>query len=224
MARANCSNTVFARIDLAGVLGLDEIHHGGPSIVAVDTIVRSRGKIPETFLRGCGVPEVFIEYIPSLFAAMQPVQFYKCFISYTEADDAFSERLYNDLQAKGVRCWRWRDDAKWGRTLIAEIDQAIRVYDKLIVICSEKSLQSEPVIREIERALQKEAREHKDVLFPIAVDRAVFDWDHPLQPDMTRKFVGDFTTWKEPEKYRKAVERLIDALQAEAAADAATPP
>ena len=55
------------------------------------------------------------------------------------------------------------------------IDEAVRLYDKLIVICSRESLQSPAVIREIERALQKEdemARQGKEpeVLFPLRLD------------------------------------------------------
>ncbi|MGO8788709.1 MAG: TIR domain-containing protein [Terriglobia bacterium] len=58
----------------------------------------------------------------------------------------------------------------------------IRHYDKLVVICSKNSLQSLPVIREIERALQKQDREHNNVLFPIRIDDYLFDkWDHPPQ-------------------------------------------
>ena len=76
----------------------------------------------------------------------------------------------------------------WG-----EIDTAIRHYDKLVVICSQHSLQSPPVIREIERALQKEDREHRNVLFPIRIDDYLFDeWDHPRKADVVSKVIGDF--------------------------------
>ncbi|MEW5702425.1 MAG: toll/interleukin-1 receptor domain-containing protein [Candidatus Zixiibacteriota bacterium] len=138
---------------------------------------------------------------------------YTCFISFNDADDTFSERLYDDLQAKGVRCWRWKEDAPWGKTLMRSVDEAIRLYDKLIVICSEHSLKAEPVVREIERALQKEQRENKEVLFPIRVDDAVFSWKHELQADVARKYIGDFTHWHEPKAYTKALERLIRDLR-----------
>jgi DNA-binding NarL/FixJ family response regulator len=81
--------------------------------------------------------------------------------SYSPQDDDFAQRLYADLQAKNVRCWRFDENAKWGEPVWGEIDTAIRHYDKLVVICSKHSLQSQPVIREIERALQKEDREHR---------------------------------------------------------------
>ena len=37
--------------------GTRTVHHGGPSTIGIDTLFRSKGKIPEVFLRGCGVPE-----------------------------------------------------------------------------------------------------------------------------------------------------------------------
>jgi len=66
-----------------------------------------------------------------------------------------------------VRCRDFPEDAKWGESVWGEIDRTIKVYDKLVVICSSSSLKSEPVIREIERALQREDREHRHILFPI---------------------------------------------------------
>lgn len=214
-----CSGAIFAELDLSDALGLDKMSHIGPSTVGVDTLFKSKGKIPEIFLRGCGVPERLIELLPSLIGAA--IEFYTCFISFTEADDAFSERLYNDLQGSGVRCWRWKEDAKWGKSLMGSIDQAVRVYDKLIVICSENSLKSPAVLREIERALQKEdalCRQGKEaeVLFPIRLDDYIFEkWEHERKADIIKKHVGDFRNWKDPESYKKALDRLIRDLRAE---------
>jgi hypothetical protein len=151
----------------------------------------------------------------------QALEFFNCFISFTEADDAFSERLYNDLQARGIRCWRWKEDAKWGKSLMRSIDEAVRLYDKLIVICSEQSLKSPAVIREIERALQKEdylTRQGKEdeVLFPIRLDDYIFsEWEHHRKADVIAKNIGDFRQWHEPELYRKRLERLIRDLRTE---------
>jgi hypothetical protein len=213
-------HTLFGANDLTDARNLERVTHDGPSSIDIDTIYKSGGNIPEKFLRGCGVPKDFITYMRSLTG--QAIEFYTCFISFTEADDTFSERLYNDMQAAGVRCWRWKEDAKWGRTLMHSIDEAVRVYDKLIVICSEQSLNSPAVIREIERALQKEdaaAREgnEAEVLFPIRLDDYIFTgWRHHRQADVVAKNVGDFRQWTEPESYKKALQRLIRDLKAEA--------
>jgi hypothetical protein len=51
---------------LSDVLRLDDIRHLTPSHISIDTIYRSKGKIPEPFLRRAGVPENFITYMRSL--------------------------------------------------------------------------------------------------------------------------------------------------------------
>jgi hypothetical protein len=191
----------------------------GPSSIGIDTIYESRGKIDETFLRNAGVPENFISHIESL--TRTAIDFYSCFISFTESDDAFAQKLYNDLRGADVRCWRWKEDAKWGQALMRSISDAVRIYDKLIVICSESSLSSPAVIREIERALQKEdelARHGKDseVLFPIRLDDSLFiTWNHHRKADVLSKNVGDFRDWKNPRSYTERLERLIRDLKRE---------
>ena len=58
------------------------ISHRGPLTIGIDTIIRSRGKIPEIFLRNAGVPDAIIEAIPSLIGSLSPTYYYSCFISY----------------------------------------------------------------------------------------------------------------------------------------------
>ena len=208
---AKVGNAIFGNNDLSTVKGLETVQHRGPSTIGIDTIYKSKGNIPEAFLRGCGVPEDFIVYMKSL--ARNPIEFYSCFISYSSKDEGFAQRLYADLQAKNVRCWKFDENAKWGEPVWGEIDTAIRHYDKLVVICSEHSLQSAPVIREIERALQREDREHRNVLFPIRVDDYLFDdWDHPRKADVVSKVIGDFRASDNLATYSKAFPRFVDAL------------
>jgi len=101
------------------------------------------------------------------------------------------------------------------------IDEAVRSYDKLVVLRSEQSLKSPAVIREIERALQKEddlARQGKDneVLFPLRLDDYLFSgWQHHHKADVLAKNVGDFRDWHESANYRKQLDRLIRDLKAE---------
>ncbi|HEX8887923.1 MAG TPA: TIR domain-containing protein [Pyrinomonadaceae bacterium] len=104
---------------------------------------------------------------------------------------------------------------------MSSIDEAVRIYDKLIVICSRQSLNSPAVIREIERALQKEdelARQGKEpeVLFPIRLDDYIFTgWNHHRKADVIAMNVEDFRNWHEPGQYKKAFERLLRDLKPE---------
>ena len=173
LGEAVCRATIFADVDFSEVNGLDKIKHEGPSTIGIDTLFRSRGRIPEAFLRGCGVPEVLIAYLPSLIGAMSPIQFYSCFISYSSQDRDFADRLYADLQAKGIRCWLDHEHLKIGDEIRDVIEVNIRVHDKLLLVLSAHSVASEWVRNEVETALEKERRQKRPVLFPIRLDEAV---------------------------------------------------
>jgi hypothetical protein len=205
----------FVDNDFRKVKGLETVEHRGPSEIGISTIYRSEGKIPESFLRGCGVPNGFITYMRSLTA--QPIQFYSCFISYSSKDQEFAERLHSDLQAKGVRVWFAPHDMKIGAHIRPTIDESIRVYDKLLPVLSKHSVSSQWVEQEVETALAKEREsEGKTILFPIRIDDAVMEiksgW--PALLKNTRN-VGDFTNWKDHDSYQKAFDRLLRALKAE---------
>jgi uncharacterized protein YjbI with pentapeptide repeats len=215
--------TKLGSLDLSNVKGLNTITHYGPSSLGIDTCFSSKGRIPEAFLQGTGAPEVFISYARSLLS--DPIQFYSCFISYSTNDQAFAERLYADLQNKGVRCWFAPHDIRGGRKLHEQIDEAIRVYDRLLLILSEHSMNSEWVKTEIANARQREIREQHQMLFPISVVpfervKAWKAFDADTGKDSAREireyFLPDFSNWKDHDSYRAAFERLLHDLKAEA--------
>jgi hypothetical protein len=178
---------------------------------------KSRGNIPEKFLRGCGVPESFIVQIPALVAAMQPIQFYSCFISYSSKDEEFAERLHADLQSEGVRCWFAPEDLKIGEKFRVRIDESIRLYDKLLLVLSENSVASQWVEKEVETAFEKEEEQKKIVLFPVRLDDAVLEIKTGWAADVRRsRHIGDFSDWKNHDSYKKAFDRLMRDLKAEA--------
>jgi hypothetical protein len=201
--------------DLSTTKGLESVRHGGPSSIGIDTIYRSGGNIPESFLRGAGVPEPFIANMKSLVAAMSPIEFHSCFISYSSKDQEFAERLHADLRSKNVRCWFAPEDLKIGDRLRPSFDEAIRVHDKLMVLLSANSVSSPWVEKEVETAFEKERREKRTVLFPIRLDDAVMETDEAWAADIRRgRHIGDFREWKNHDSYKKAFERLLRDLKA----------
>ncbi len=219
LSEANLSNcamwfTSVSDIDLSGVQGLETVRHEGPSSIGIDTIYRSKGKIPEVFLRGAGVPDDFITYMKSLVE--NPIEFYSCFISYSAKDKEFAERLYADLRHEHVRCWFAPEDLKIGDKFRPRIDEAIRVYDKLLLILSENSIHSPWVETEVETAFEKERKSPgKTVLFPIRLDDAVMKTDQAWAGDIRRtRHIGDFSNWKDHDEYKKAFDRLPRDLNA----------
>jgi hypothetical protein len=87
--RAVLGETILGDVDLSSCKGLDSCRHHGPSIIDHRTLRRS-GPLPLIFLRGVGLPEPLIDYLPSLLH--QPIQFYSCFVSYSSKDQTFAER------------------------------------------------------------------------------------------------------------------------------------
>jgi uncharacterized protein YjbI with pentapeptide repeats len=212
--------TIFGNNDLSAVRGLDTVQHDRPSMLDIRTIYRSKGNIPESFLRGCGVPDDFIVYMKSL--AANPIEFYSCFISYSTKDQDFADRLYADLQNKGVRCWFAPHDVQGGRKLHEQIDEAIRLHDKLLLILSPHSMESEWVKTEIAKARKREVRDQRRVLFPIRLasfetlrDWECFDADTGKDSarDIREYFIPDFSHWKDHDSYREAFQRLIADLK-----------
>jgi hypothetical protein len=217
---AMLAETVFADLDLRGAMGLERCAHLGPSIVDFRTLAKS-WPLPPSFLRGCGLPDTLIEYLPSLLN--QPVQFYSCFISHSTKDQKFAERLYNELQGKGVRCWFAPHDMQGGKKVHEQIDEAIRVYDRLLLILSEDSIHSDWVQIEISKALKREKREERRMLFPIGLVpfKVLEEWEcynsivGDLAEEIRQYYIPDFSNWKsDHDSYQQALERLLHDLQA----------
>jgi len=219
---ARVGDSIFGDVDLSAAKGLETVLHEGPSSIGIDTIYRSRGTVPEIFLRGCGLPEEFIAYVGSLVG--RPIEFYTCFLSYSARDQQFAERLCNDLQANGTRCWYAPHDLKSDGKPHPPIDEVIRLHDKVLLIVSEHSLNSEWAKSEIAVAREREKQEKKQMLYPVALA--------PMED--VRKLVGedrsagsprelcDFSNWKDHDAYRQALQRLLKELKVEQAGRTAT--
>jgi TIR domain/Pentapeptide repeats (8 copies) len=214
--------TIFGDANLTDVLGLDACLHAAPSILDHATLVRS-GMLPLPFLRGCGLPDSFINYLPSLLH--HAIQYNSCFISYSTKDQDFAARLYTDLQNKGVRCWFAPHDIQGGKYVHGQIDNAIQVHDRFLLILSEASIHSEWVKTEISKARKREIRENRRMLFPVRlIDfETLQQWecfDADIGKDSAREireyYVPDFSKWKDNDSYQVEFEKLLRDLKTEA--------
>jgi hypothetical protein len=211
--------TIFADTNLKDTKSLDKCRHEGPSTIDHRTLQKS-GPLPLEFLRGCGLPDNLIDYLPSLLS--QPWQYYSCFISYSSKDKEAVRRLYADLQDNGVRCWLDEHDMKGGKKTYLQIDEAIRIHDRVLLVLSENSIKSEWVMTEIRKALALAKSKGQDVLFPIRlVDmdkiKAWECFDSDTGVDLAKKvrdyFIPDFQNWKDHSSYKQSFERLLGDLK-----------
>jgi hypothetical protein len=193
--RAIVGSTVFGGVDLSSCSGLDSVEHVGPSSVGVDTIILSKGRIPEIFLRGVGLPDDWISYISSLVG--DGIQFFSCFISYSSADKPFAVRLYDALQAKGIRCWLDEKQLLPGDDISRQLERGIYLWDKFLLCASKNSLTSWWVEDEIKTTLEKERALRKERGKP----------------------------WEKPDSnFDRQVDRVIKALRADEGAREEPPP
>lgn len=216
--------TKFTDCDLSEVKGLDSIRHHGPSSIGIDTIYRSNGQVPESFLRECGVPEGFITEMHSLVGAADGIQFYSCFISYSSRDNEFAQRLHGRMRDAHLRVWFAPEDIQGGKKLHEQIDTAIRLYDKLLIVLSDASLQSEWVMTELRKAFKAQRQTEKRKLFPVRLvdfetlrDWECFDADSgkDLAVELREYFIPDFSNWKDHDQFEAAFDRLLNDFRAE---------
>jgi hypothetical protein len=213
LSGATIGRTTFCDLDLRNVQGLDTLKHVAPSSIGTDTLELSQGDLPDAFLRGAGLSDTFITAARSLVA--RPIEYYTCFLSYASGDQDFAERLYADLQRKGVRCWFAPEGLKIWEKFWHRNDESIRLYDKLLVVLSRHSVTSTWVEREVMAALEKEHHHNKLVLFPVTLDEQVMQTTLPWAADIRRsRHIGDFTAWKNHDTYQTAFTRLLRDLQA----------
>jgi hypothetical protein len=163
------------------------------------------------------------DYILALTGEIQPIQYYSCFISYSTKDDAFAKRLHKRMRAEHLRVWYAPEDIKGGEKLYEQIDQAIQIHDRLLLVLSEHSMQSEWVLTEVLKAREAKRKEQRQKLFPIRlVDfDTIKSWRY-IDPDSGKDIgreireyhIPDFLNWKDHDAFEAAFAKLLRDLRA----------
>ena len=112
---------------------MDHLHQHRPHQTQLDA------GLP-VYRRGCGVPEDFITYLPSFIGTMPPIEYQSCFISDSSQDEEFARRLHEKMRGEKLRVWFAPEDMQEGQKLIEQIDRAIQVNDRLLLVLSEQSM------------------------------------------------------------------------------------
>jgi TIR domain len=128
--------------------------------------------------------------------------------------------MHADLQNNEVRCWFAPHDMPIGGKILDEIDAAIRLRDKVLLILSEHSIKSGWVEDEVSKAFAEERKRGQIVLFPLRLDDAVVDtseaWAVKLRD---QRNIGGFRRWKDHDGYTRSFERVLRDLKRSAGPD-----
>ena len=141
------------------------------------------------------------------------------FISYGAPDQEFAEYIEKVLSEYGADTFIFSKHAVPGNKLHRIMREGVNKYDRVVLICSSKSLDRPGVLNEIEETLQREAREGgKTILIPITLDNYVFSSWAPTRPDIAQairdRVVADFRdARKKSAKFKKGISKLIEALR-----------
>jgi hypothetical protein len=225
-------STILGNSDLSQAIALESVVHSAPSYISRDIFVKSKGKIPDVFLWGCGLSDWELEavrlYNPELsndeinkilykmydLRASQAVQISPLFISYSHADGSYVDKIEKYLNSKGIRFWRDIHDMKAGR-VEKQIDRAIRQNPTILLVLSEHSLKSDWVEHEVRTARTLEKDMGRDILCPVALDDSWKSsrWPKRVIEQIMEYNILDFSAWQDDNKFDGMFRKLIDGLE-----------
>jgi len=141
--------------------------------------------------------------------------FESVFISYGGEDEVLASKLNKSLNKKGINTWFFPDDALPGEKLHRAMHNGVNKYNRVLLICSENSLKRPGVLNEIEKVLEREARDGgAEILIPVTLDNYVHtNWNQKkdivqqVQNRVILELINDDSD------FDKIVERIIGALK-----------
>ena len=223
---------VIVRSDLTKCVGLEHCCHLSPSSIDCQTAAKSGG-LPDVFLKGCGWQDWEIESAKLFNADLRAediaeitnniyhlrhettLEIPKLFISYSHADREFVEQLEQRLEAARIRYWRDVHHATAG-PLDKIISHAIDSSGSVLLILSDKSIESTWVKFEIDKANSRYFRSDIPVLCPIALDDSWKEgrWPENLMRTLIEFNILDFSRWNEGAAQQDILfKKLIDGLK-----------
>jgi uncharacterized protein YjbI with pentapeptide repeats len=224
LTRVDLGETLLADLSLETLCRAGGVSHSGVSPVDFRSIVLSvREPRLKEFLRKSGMPEVFVEYMVDCARSLDPGQIFSLlqstFISYGGPDEAFARKLNDALEHAGVTTFFFKDDAPPGKKLHRVMRDGVNDHDRVVLVCSESSLQRPGVLNELEETLQREARDGGNAyLLPVRLDDYVIKgWNPVGRQDLAQavrdRVIADFCHHADEKVFNAELAKLIAVLK-----------
>ncbi|WP_445143320.1 toll/interleukin-1 receptor domain-containing protein [Dyella sp. Tek66A03] len=132
-------------------------------------------------------------------------KYHGIFLSHTGVDKPFVRQLRNDLMAHGVE-HVWLDEAEIdiGDSLIAKIDEGMKLSRYVAVVLSKKSINAPWVKKELDVAMNREITTGEVVVLPLLYEEC------ELPEFLKGKLYADFS---KPENYESVIGKLLRRLR-----------
>jgi hypothetical protein len=112
-----------------------------------------------------------------------------------------------------VRCWFAPHDLPIGAKTWDAIDEAIKLRDRLLLILSKNSIESDWVDDEVQKAFAEERDRKELVLFPVRIDDVVMETPEPWARKLRdQRNIGDFRRWNDHDAYKLSFECVVGDL------------
>lgn len=158
-------------------------------------------------------------------------RFYSAFISASASDLRFALMLSDRLRDAGVLIWLAREALEPSGSTEAQIEQALRTYDRILFVVSEAIIDSRWMRFEAQLALRRELGLQTPVLIPLVLVSqrrwvsfgirpgalgtvpgvSKGDWD--FWSSLINRPSIDFSRWDDEEAFRNSFRALLDWLQ-----------
>lgn len=138
------------------------------------------------------------------------------FISYGGPDEEATSELNKKLKSVGVTTWFFPDDSIPGQKLHRMMHDGVNQHDKVLLVCSKSSLTRNGVLNEIERVLEREAKEGgADILIPVTLDDYIFEKWSPERKDIAEQLKSRVIIKVDPksDNYDLSIEKLVKSLK-----------
>ena len=195
--------------DLSWTIALDLARHTGPSTIGLDTLARSGGRIPGKFLEDAGVAAPLLEAQESMTGVSRT--FPTVLTIGSMEDHPLADRLRASLQAAQIPCWSIAPDDETSLQAGETVLSHTAYFDKLVLLCTESSLQSPQTRRYMSELAGSMGPESRD-LASLAADNMFDDKDDGLCSVLKQGKVIDFRGLEEDRVFEAAVASLVDFL------------
>lgn len=211
--------TEIVSCDLSECIGLRNAVHGGPSGIGMDTLIITYREAGErispnlsAFLVGAGVPRELMKALPGVLSS---IRYYSCLIAFGEPDHSIAGKIIGSLSERSLSCWLYSLDAVTRRRGRIDIFLKRQGVERIILLCSAKSLARERVLMEVEAI----ASDDSGRLVIVSLDDAwkepwfpVKRGDHDLKPFLLDNVRLDMC---DDVRYPQSVSRLLEVLRRE---------